>query len=201
MKGLVYKRPVIYGTIAYWLGKKADAKHTHRWTCYLRGPANEDLSHFIKKVVFTLHSSFEKPKRAVEAPPYEITETGWGEFQIAMRIYFVDSTEKSIDTFFPLCLYGSDPTPQSMSKPVITEMYDEIVFVEPNTAFYKRLINNPPPEHILPHPLAPTQETNFDEEKELERLGQIYTEVKSNLSGLIEQCLKIQNEISQLKQM
>ena len=56
-------RPSCYGNIAWWQGPKADPARTHKWTVFLRGCQNEDLSYFIKKVVFTLHNSFEKPKR------------------------------------------------------------------------------------------------------------------------------------------
>ena len=44
-------------------GKKADSNRTHKWICFVRGPSNEDLSYFIRKVVILLHSSFEKSKR------------------------------------------------------------------------------------------------------------------------------------------
>jgi hypothetical protein len=66
LTGVIVERPIIYGSIAYWMGKKADPEKTHQWTCYVRGPNNENLSHFIKKVVFNLHSSFEKPKRGMD---------------------------------------------------------------------------------------------------------------------------------------
>lgn len=32
----------------------------------------------------------------VEKPPYEVTETGWGEFEVQIRIYFVDVNEKPV---------------------------------------------------------------------------------------------------------
>ena len=52
-----------YGTCAYWLGKKADEYHSHKWTVYLREPEHGDLSHVISKVVFNLHPSFKEPTR------------------------------------------------------------------------------------------------------------------------------------------
>ena len=75
--------PICYGTCAYYLGKKADEYHSHKWTVYLREPEHGDLSHVISKVVFNLHPSFKEPVRTLEKPPYEVTETGWGEFEIA----------------------------------------------------------------------------------------------------------------------
>lgn len=58
----------------------------------------------IKKVVFQLHPSFNNPTRSVEAAPFELTETGWGEFEIGMTVYFhPDASEK------PLEMYASAP--------------------------------------------------------------------------------------------
>lgn len=35
-----------------------------------------------------LHESFQNPKRDVEVPPYELTEVGWGEFDIIVVLHF-----------------------------------------------------------------------------------------------------------------
>ena len=61
--------PICYGTCAYYLGKKADEYHSHKWTVYLREPEHGDLSHVISKVVFNLHPSFKEPVRTLEKPP------------------------------------------------------------------------------------------------------------------------------------
>lgn len=50
--------PIIYGSIAYYLGKRAEEYATHKWSLFVRGPNGEDLSCFIAKVVFHLHPSF-----------------------------------------------------------------------------------------------------------------------------------------------
>jgi YEATS domain-containing protein 4 len=49
---------------------------------------NEDLSKWIEKVVFTLHETFKDRIRVIKKPPYEITEYGWGEFPIPIKIFF-----------------------------------------------------------------------------------------------------------------
>lgn len=51
------------GSIAFYLGKKAQEYQTHSWTLYVRGPQDEDLSAFVSKVAFTLHPSFAQPVR------------------------------------------------------------------------------------------------------------------------------------------
>lgn len=38
------------------------------------------------QVTFQLHPSFKDPVRRVEQPPYELTETGWGEFDISIVV-------------------------------------------------------------------------------------------------------------------
>ncbi len=55
--------PILYGSVASWLGKKADEASTHKWTVYVRGPSGEDLSCFVSEVCFTLHPSFAEPVR------------------------------------------------------------------------------------------------------------------------------------------
>ena len=44
--------------------------------------------HLALQVVFQLHPSFDNPTREYMHPPYEITETGWGEFEIAVIVNF-----------------------------------------------------------------------------------------------------------------
>jgi YEATS domain-containing protein 4 len=87
--------PIVHGSVAYYLGKKAGDFQTHQWTLYLRGPNDEDLSPCIKKVVFQLHASFAQPIRELTEPPYEVTEKGWGEFEAQIRIIWKDPTEKA----------------------------------------------------------------------------------------------------------
>lgn len=63
------ERQVVYGTVAYWLGKKAEEDKSHKWTCYLRANrADEDLGLFIRKVVFQLHPSFDQATRGALSP-------------------------------------------------------------------------------------------------------------------------------------
>jgi YEATS domain-containing protein 4 len=87
--------PFVYGSVAFYLGKKADDFQTHQWTLYVRGPNNEDLSLVISKVIFQLHPSFAQPIRELTAPPFEVTERGWGEFEAQIRIIWKDPFEKA----------------------------------------------------------------------------------------------------------
>lgn len=101
--------PIVYGSIAFFLGKKADEYHTHKWTLYLRGPNDEDLGVCIQKVVFQLHPSFAQPVRELTDPPFEVTERGWGEFEAQIRIVWKDSSEKAtVVSTVHLCLAGQE---------------------------------------------------------------------------------------------
>nr|GEU90320.1 transcription initiation factor TFIID subunit 14b [Tanacetum cinerariifolium] len=50
IKDLEVSVPIVYGTISFWLGRKATDTQTHSWTVYVRGATNEDLGVVIKKV-------------------------------------------------------------------------------------------------------------------------------------------------------
>ncbi|KAI7736613.1 LOW QUALITY PROTEIN: hypothetical protein M8C21_025698 [Ambrosia artemisiifolia] len=152
--------PIAYGTISFWLGKKATETQSHVWTVYVRGATNEDLGAVIKKVVFQLHPSFSNARRVVESPPFELTERGWGEFEIAISIFFHDDVcDKQLDLFHPLKLYSEvEHGPLSTKKPVIVESYDEIVFPNPSDKFLARVHDHPsvivprlPPTMNFPH--------------------------------------------------
>ncbi|KAI7877332.1 exocyst complex component Sec5-domain-containing protein [Mucor mucedo] len=136
-------RPFYYGSIAYPLnGKKAsDADHTHKWTVMVKGLNNEDLSYYIKKVVFKLHETYPNPLRTIESPPFEVSETGWGEFEIMVKIHFHSSTaEKPVVLYHHLRLHPYEDDingqPWPKDKPVMSLLYDELVFNEPTESLY-----------------------------------------------------------------
>jgi len=102
---------------------------------------------------------------AIEKPPYEVTETGWGEFDIAIKIFFVaEASEKPISFTHHLKLHpwpldpslvpvalpdGSIPepapdAPKMILSPIHSWQYDEVVFSEPTEAFYTVLLEHAP---------------------------------------------------------
>ncbi|XWS62700.1 hypothetical protein CRYUN_Cryun06bG0033600 [Craigia yunnanensis] len=145
LKDVEISVPIVYGNAAFWLGKKASEYQSHKWTVYVRGATNEDLSVVVKRAVFQLHSSFNNPTRVVESAPFEISESGWGEFEIVITLYFhSDVCEKPLNLFHHLKLYPEDESgPMSTKKPVVVEFYDEIVFTEPSESFLARVQNHP----------------------------------------------------------
>ena len=114
----------------------------HKWTVYVRGANGEDLSHCVAAVEFTLHPSFEESTRRLTKAPFEVTETGWGEFDIGVKMEFVDGGAATTTTplkLFPtreeIAKYG----PQTTKKPLIKERYEEIVIHECDAAFSRRM--------------------------------------------------------------
>lgn len=90
-------KPIVYGNVARYLGKKREEDgHTHQWTVYVKPYNNEDMSAYVKKVHFKLHESYANQNRIVVKPPYEITETGWGEFEFVIKIHFIDPNERPV---------------------------------------------------------------------------------------------------------
>lgn len=90
-------KPIVYGSVAHCLPEKRPDGRTHRWTVFVKPYHNEDLSVFIKKVHFKLHDSYGNCNRTVTKMPYEVSETGWGEFEIVIKIYFQDPNEKPVN--------------------------------------------------------------------------------------------------------
>ncbi|KAF8822292.1 putative Gas41 [Cardiosporidium cionae] len=169
------RKPLILGSYAFkmnTLEKKNYGEMTHRWTCLLRSPKGEDLSYFIKKVIFELDPSFLNSKRTLLHPPYEVSEAGWGEFFICVKLYFVDETIEPVKLthylksvlvrklnklFLYFVNYRSNlqlnpMDPNHSSICVASETYDECLFHEPYEWFYEKLMGgpqNPPQPHRL----------------------------------------------------
>ncbi|XP_057966072.1 transcription initiation factor TFIID subunit 14b-like [Malania oleifera] len=217
--------PIVYGNIAFWLGKRASEYQSHKWTVYVRGATNEDLGVVIKRAVFQLHSSFNNPMRVVESPPFELSESGWGEFEIAITLYFhSDVCDKPLNVYHHLKLYPEDESgPLSAKKPVVVESYDEIVFPEPMEGFLARVQNHPvvtvprlPAGFTLPPPVpiddvnkkkrGDTKDnalsqwfTNFSEADELLKLATARQQVQAHIAKLKRQLNLLDGPHQQLK--
>lgn len=214
--------PIVYGNVAFWLGKKASEYQSHKWTVYVRGATNEDLSVVVKRAVFQLHSSFNNPTRVVESPPFELSESGWGEFEIAITLHFhSDVCEKPLHLYHHLKLYPEDESgPMSTKKPVVVESYDEIVFTEPSEGFFARVQNHravivprlpsgfnlPPPEDADKRKRNDPKDnpliqwfTNFSEADELLKLAAARQEVQAHIARVRRQLSLIDGQHQQLK--
>ncbi|XP_061712709.1 YEATS domain-containing protein 4 [Cydia pomonella] len=187
IKGLTIVKPIVYGNIARYFGKKREEDgHTHQWTVYVKPYANEDMSNYIKKVNFKLHESYANPNRIVTKPPYELTETGWGEFEIVIKLHFHDPNERPVTLYHILKLFqspASEGAPPTVGRALVSESYEEIVFQEP-TQLMQHLLTTVKPVTNGPW----THDTNFEEKKEktLEKIIAAQAKVRSEIAELKE---------------
>ena len=66
----------------------------------------DDITHYIKRVQFKLHDTYPQPTRNIDKAPFQVTESGWGEFEIQIKIFFVpEANEKPITLFHHLKLH------------------------------------------------------------------------------------------------
>jgi len=126
--------PIQYGTIAWQREKVADQTATHGWLAFVRGAENQDISHTVQSVQFDLHQSFSQPQVIITSPPFEISNTGWGEFDMCITIHFhQDVHESPLQFLHFLKLYHDESVSDSgkASLPVIRIVSDDVVFHKP----------------------------------------------------------------------
>lgn len=114
----------------------------------MRGVNGEDISYWLKKVQFKLHDTYANSVRMIESPPFEVEETGWGEFEIAIKFYFVpESNEKPQTLWHALKLhpYGDDIEGQKARRDMVKSIcYEEVLFNEPVEQFFNLLTGDIP---------------------------------------------------------
>ncbi|KAI9223158.1 yeats family-domain-containing protein [Blastocladiella britannica] len=154
--------PIAYGTQARPLTEAERAKHkdhTTAWTVYVRGPSGESLAYAVDRVIFHLHESIVPPVRTIVAPaPFEVHETGWGEFDIGIEVVFRGSGAaglqpvkltaplklfpESVDTAVYPALVGLKQVDPARPGWLVTEKYDEVVVSEPSAELYDAVVAN-----------------------------------------------------------
>ncbi|CAK9299298.1 unnamed protein product [Gordionus sp. m RMFG-2023] len=108
---------------------------THDWVVFVRGPQDKPIHHFVEKVVFYLHESFNKPRRVVREPPYQIKESGYAGFILPLEVYFKNRDEpKKIRFEYDLFLHLQD------CPPVNHVRCEKLTFQNPTPEFQKKLI-------------------------------------------------------------
>ncbi|KAK5156856.1 anaphase-promoting complex subunit cdc27 [Recurvomyces mirabilis] len=124
----------------------APDNHTKGWKVYVRPlPNGPDLTTWLKKVQFKLHHTYTDASRTIEAPgPYEVSETGYGEFGVEIRLYFAsESGEKAVyrEHYLVLAPYGSEEQKAKMEREnlVVAERMETVEFNEPTMEFFKTL--------------------------------------------------------------
>ena len=134
-------KPIITGSVATY-SPTAPQQKSYKWFCYVKGLQNEDISHWISKVVFRLHSTFPNPVREVTRSPFMVSESGWGEFEMVITIHFANESEKPVELVHFVQLFPKDGN-KTPTNPIVNECYDEIIFTDPKEDFYEQLIKKP----------------------------------------------------------
>uniref|UniRef100_A0A8C9WSM5 YEATS domain containing 4 n=1 Tax=Scleropages formosus TaxID=113540 RepID=A0A8C9WSM5_SCLFO len=232
-QGVTIVKPIVFGNVARYFGKKREEDgHTHQWTVYVKPYRNEvwhpdlsafghhgppfgassvhishfslqDMSAYVKKIQFKLHESYGNPLRVVTKPPYEITETGWGEFEIIIKIFFIDPNERPVTLYHLLKLFQSDSSAMP-KKTVVSEFYDEMIFQDP-TAMMQQLLTTSRQLTLG----AYKHETEFAElevktreklEQAKKKTSQEIAELKEKLKASRETINFLKNEIRKLEE-
>ncbi|KAE8551918.1 hypothetical protein EYB25_005809 [Talaromyces marneffei] len=145
VRGVSVYRPFVFGSEANPFdpeNKPANAPpdHTHQWRVFVKGVNGEDITYWLRKVQFKLHETYAQSVRTIEQPPFEVAETGWGEFEIQIKLYFVpESNEKPQTLWHSLKLhpYGEDVEgKRERREKVVSQNYEEVIFNEPVEQFY-----------------------------------------------------------------
>jgi YEATS domain-containing protein 4 len=71
-----FYRSIIYGSCAVQLNKILEDGTSHKWYIYVRPFKQDEDFSYIKKVTFSLHETFDKPKRTIYKQPFEVLEKG-----------------------------------------------------------------------------------------------------------------------------
>lgn len=204
LKNVSISVPFVYGNDAIKLSPEmrkpnTPPDHTHQWTVFFKPVVGEvDLTPLIKKVTFKLHETYDTPVRAIEQPPYQVTETGWGEFEIIIKIHFhlgaeLGINEKNFQIFHGLKLHPYNPqtdhanasnTLVAANGDVHSVLYDELVFSEPTERTFELLTRYP--VNMLPYKLLDPSKRDeeyirTDETDELARLEVYLEKVKQEI--------------------
>ncbi|KJZ72176.1 Protein AF-9-like protein [Hirsutella minnesotensis 3608] len=123
--------------------------HTHSWQVFVKGLEDTDITYWVRRVQFKLHESIPNYVRMVEGEPgkpFVVNETGWGEFDITIKLYYVnESGEKPQTLYHYLRLHPYGRTEEEKEAMVTQNgevrawSYEEQLFNEPYETFYQLL--------------------------------------------------------------
>lgn len=231
-QGVSVFRPIVYGNTAHPVNASSrprgmPADHTHLWTISLCGVDNADITHFIKKVQFKLHAdTYANPTRsthtspflpcclvsppvradigagAFESPPFEVTESGWGEFEIQIKLFFhPESNEKPLTLFHYLKLHPYQPGGGGDAVVATTDVssyvYEELVFNEPTEAMFETLTSRGCV--VLPRDGRGADFTAETEALELDRLGEGLRIVQEEIAIVKEKLAQQERAVTEMR--
>ncbi|CDJ60135.1 hypothetical protein, conserved [Eimeria maxima] len=129
-------------------------------------------------------------------PPYEVSEAGWGEFDISAKIFLIDESLPPVEMshFLKLNLAGAPQGPC-----IASETYDELLIHEPAEWFYDNLTAVPIGE-AAPHPLSPYfLKPQENEEKQLQLYMGLQAYVQTETISLMQDAFLLSLRIQELQ--
>ncbi|CAG9937726.1 unnamed protein product [Clonostachys rosea f. rosea IK726] len=180
------RRPFIVGSTALPFSETnprpagVPDNHTHSWQVFVKGVEDTDITYWLRRVQFKLHESIPNYVRMVDGEPgkpFIVNETGWGEFDIAIKLYYVnDSGEKPQTLYHYLRLHPYGRTEEEKQAMIMENgeirswSYEEQLFNEPFDVFY-RILTSGARTAMIPNSNRPGQpfsrETEAAEVKKL----------------------------------
>ncbi|CAK5006726.1 unnamed protein product [Meloidogyne enterolobii] len=141
---------LLIGNVSKFLPEKTSTDFTHKWTVYVRavGPEQFTDRSFIRKVVFRLHESFTNPEREISNPPFEVSECGFGSFDMVITIYFAGQKKSYKINYFLELLLGSDNKNEAEYKIEVINPSPEFASLVPKYCrpqVKQKLPSRPPP--------------------------------------------------------
>ncbi|KAG5922319.1 NuA4 histone H4 acetyltransferase complex and the SWR1 complex subunit [Claviceps capensis] len=156
------RRPFIVGTTATPFSESnpkppgTPDNHTHSWEVFVKGLEDTDITYWVRRVQFKLHESIPNYVRMIEGEPgkpFTVRETGWGEFDITIKLYYVnDSGEKPQTIYHYLRLHPFGRTEEEKQLMISNDgevrswSYEEQLFNEPYETFYQNLTSGAAPK-------------------------------------------------------
>lgn len=129
--------------------------------------------------------------------PFEITEAGWGEFEAGIRIFFKDSDEQPLDIAHTIKLYHGAPGQLHVpsKQPVMSEVYDEVVFTDPAPDFRRQLLTYTPP---VARKITDMTEyyTVFSDQEDLRLMTLIQDHLRTELENAKTKLLRLEGDLS-----
>ncbi|KAL4479958.1 hypothetical protein ABPG74_020474 [Tetrahymena malaccensis] len=100
----------------------SEMTNSHRWCCFVNLNVPEgNQSEYIDRVEFKLHQTFQQPLVTSNKAPFQVTRTGWGTFQIPIKIYWKNWLKIQQPTDLNWYLQFSQPEKKSIFKIKITQ--------------------------------------------------------------------------------
>lgn len=144
------------------LGHKAKCRdvpsldgHTHDWVIFVKGAESVNLEHFVDRVVFWLHESYEVPKRVLKKPPFKVEQSGYAGFNVLIDVHFKNKEEPKMVRFqYDLFLHTESMPPVNHTR------LEKLTFTHPTEDFKKKLLDGGGVQ------LGPTKSAEEDTKKE-----------------------------------